>query len=182
MSIDNFIWVPAGVRDDKNIGYRKYKSWFQMISAETSSVPRHQVFLLHGANVAIEEKYYFEDPDDARWFWAEGYNERLFLVDEGEGESAGYDRMSFWIDSALVAQRDMPITPPEGHSQALAEEPRDKWNPAGSLTTGELSRCAHGIGAEESTSSALRRLCERGLVREYGWGRYRLNPDLTVTK
>jgi hypothetical protein len=66
--------------------------------------------------------------------------------------------------------------------KALAEEPRDKWNPTGSLTTGELSRCARGIGAEEATSRALRRLHSRNLVFKYGWGRYRLNPDLTVTK
>ena len=66
--------------------------------------------------------------------------------------------------------------------KALAEEPRDRWNPEGSMTTGELSRCASGIGSEESTSRALRRLRERGLVRKCGWGRYRLNPDLTITK
>ena len=64
----------------------------------------------------------------------------------------------------------------------LAEEPRNKWNPTGSMTTGELSRCAHGIGAMEATSRALGRLHKRKLAYKYGWGRYRLNPDLTVTK
>jgi hypothetical protein len=34
MSIDNFIWVPAGIRNDDNIGFRKYKSWAEMYTAE----------------------------------------------------------------------------------------------------------------------------------------------------
>jgi hypothetical protein len=123
MSIDNYIWAPAGTRNDKSVGYRKYKSWAEMISAETSSVPRHQVFLVHGANVAIEEQYYFEDPDDARWFWAEGYNERLFLLDEEEGESAGYDRMSLWVEGTLVADRDTPGA--YGRIEGFEPEPLD---------------------------------------------------------
>jgi len=108
MSIDNFIWVPTSVRNDKRIGYRKYKSWSDMLTSEKSNVPKHQVFLAHGANILIDEQYFFEDPEDTRWFWGEGYNERMFLLDEEEGLSAGYDCMSLWIDGTLVAERREP--------------------------------------------------------------------------
>ena len=108
MSIDIYFWVPAGIRDDKSIGYRKYYSSEVMLASEKVKVPKHQAFLVHGANFAIEEQYFFEDPQDARWFWEEGYRYRLFILDEDEGESAGYDRMALWIEGAIVGQRDTP--------------------------------------------------------------------------
>jgi hypothetical protein len=123
MSIDNYIWAPAGTRNDKSVGYRKYKSWAEMISAETSSVPRHQVFLAHGANILIDEQYFFEDPEDARWFWKEGYDERLFLLDEDEGVSAGYDSMALWIEGSLLAKRDTPGA--YGLNEGFEPEPLD---------------------------------------------------------
>lgn len=78
MSIDIYFWAPAGVRADKSIGYRKYYSDGEMLTSEKSNIPKHQVFLAHGANFAIEEQYFFEDPQDARWFWEEEYRYRLF--------------------------------------------------------------------------------------------------------
>jgi hypothetical protein len=123
MSIDVYFWAPAGIRDDKNIGYRKYYTSEGMLASEKEKMPRHQAFLAHGAQFAIEEQYFFEDPQDARWFWEEGYRYRLFLLDEDEGESAGYDRMTLWIEGALVAERDTPGA--YGRIEGFEPEPLD---------------------------------------------------------
>lgn len=64
--------------------------------------------------------------------------------------------------------------------KVLREEPRNKRNPLGSLSTGELSRYAYHQSLE-ATSRSLRRLCARNLVVRSSRGRYRLSPDLTVT-
>ena len=69
---------------------------------------RHQVFLTHGS-VLIDEQYFFEDEADARWFWGEGYKERLYLVGEGP-ETHGHDLMQHWIDGKLEAERHNPGT------------------------------------------------------------------------
>jgi hypothetical protein len=122
MSIDIYFWAPAGIRDDKNMSYRKYHSDGEMLVSEKQKMPAHQVFLVHGANFAIEEQYFFEDPQDARWFWEEGYRWRLFLLDADEGESAGYDRMALWIEGALVAERD---TGAYGRIEGFKPEPLD---------------------------------------------------------
>jgi hypothetical protein len=99
MSIDNFVWVPAGIRNDKNIGFRKYKSWAEMNTAEAAKDTPHQAFLAHG-KVLIDEQYFFEDPEDARWFWTAGYKRRLLLND-----SLSLYHMALWIDDKQVATR-----------------------------------------------------------------------------
>jgi hypothetical protein len=65
MSIDNRIWVPAGARNDKTLGYTKYKCGDAMPPERHT---RHQVFLAGEGNVLIDEQYFFEDEADARWF------------------------------------------------------------------------------------------------------------------
>lgn len=101
-SIDNFIWVPAGIRNDKNIGFRKYKSWAEMNAAEAAMDTPQQAFLAHG-QVLIDEQYFFEDPGDARWFWTDGYTARLYL--DHQRAPMAYDRMALWIDGEEVATR-----------------------------------------------------------------------------
>lgn len=103
MSIDNFIWAPVGVRNDRSIPYRKYKSWREMIAVEGRSATRHQIFLAHGGYILIDKQYFFESAEDARWFWSKGYEERLHLGDEGEFMS--FDRMALWIDGKQVDSR-----------------------------------------------------------------------------
>jgi hypothetical protein len=137
MSIDNRISVPAGARNAKpghrNYAWTKYKCGDVFPREKTT---RHQVFLAHGANVLIDEQYFFEDPEDARWFWNEGYNERLFLLDEEEGLSAGYDRMALWIDGTLVAQRRAPGA--YGYIEEFEPEPLDMTKlPVDTLDTEE---------------------------------------------
>jgi hypothetical protein len=123
MSIDIYFWACAGIRDDKDIDYRKYYSWEEMLISEKQKIPGHQVFLAHGANFAIDEQYFFEDPRDARWFWDEEYRYRLFLMDENEGVSAGYDRMALWIEGSPAAKRDTPGA--YGRIEGFEPEPLD---------------------------------------------------------
>ena len=76
MSIDNYIWAPAGVRNS-NISHRKYKAWAEMIAIESPAAAPHQVFLAHGGPILVDEQYFFESADDAWWSWKNGYEERL---------------------------------------------------------------------------------------------------------
>ena len=102
MSIDNFIWAPVGVRNSGSIPYRQYITWEEMIAVESPAATPHQIFLAHGY-VLIDEQYFFESADDAWWFWNNGYEERLYLDDEGA--SMSFDRMALWIDGKQVDSR-----------------------------------------------------------------------------
>ena len=97
MSIDNFFWVPSGIRnrndDTKN----------NFLKTETPKATSHQVFIAHGGNSLVDEQYFFEDAKDARWFWKQGYKTRLFL--DNENNPNPYDRMALWIDGLEVATR-----------------------------------------------------------------------------
>jgi hypothetical protein len=101
MSIDNFIWAPAGIRSNNNIGFRKYRSWAEMCKAEAPTAIPHQAFLAH--KLLVDEQYFFEDPEDARWFWTDSYKQRLYLDDRGA--PMPYDRMALWIGGEEVATR-----------------------------------------------------------------------------
>jgi len=46
----------------------------------------------------------FEDELDARWFWEEGYKERLFKT-ESCGETHGYDKMTLWLNGNLAGEK-----------------------------------------------------------------------------
>src|SRR5216684_9278647 len=63
MSIDNFFWVPSGIRNRNDDTKNKF------LRIETSKATPHQVFLAHGGNSLVDEQYFFEDAKDARWFW-----------------------------------------------------------------------------------------------------------------
>jgi hypothetical protein len=102
MSIDNRIWVPAGARNNQNVGDTRYKSGD---NSPSESYARHQVALTHGTNLLIDERYLFEEEMDARWFWEEGYKERLFKSDSRD-ETCGYDRMTLWLNGELEAERN----------------------------------------------------------------------------
>jgi hypothetical protein len=73
-----------------------------MIAVESPAATPHQIFLAHGY-VLIDEQYFFESADDSRWFWNNGYEERLYLDDEGA--SMSFDRMALWIDGKQVDSR-----------------------------------------------------------------------------
>ena len=108
MSIDNCIFVPAGARNkkqgDRGYGWTKYKSVREMPDGQKTA---HQVFLAH--QHLIDEQYFFEAPEDARWFWDEGYKGTLIQNDEaaspGFGKPMGFDRMALWICGEQVAGR-----------------------------------------------------------------------------
>jgi hypothetical protein len=119
LSIDNYIWVPAGVRNSRSIAYRKYKSWETMIAVESPAATPHQVFLAHGGHILVDEQYFFESADDARWFWNKGYEERLCVDDEGA--SMTYDRMALWIDDKQVDSRGYPAVSHRLNIEALGD-------------------------------------------------------------
>jgi hypothetical protein len=101
MSIDYFIWVPAGARNQSNGSNTKYRS---ETPSPSENCTRHGVSLTHGADLLIDERYFFEDELDARWFWESGYKERLFKAGS-EGETCGYEKMSLWLNDKVDAQR-----------------------------------------------------------------------------
>jgi hypothetical protein len=109
MSIDNFIWVPIGARYTGDGGDTKYKSG-DLGSA--ANYPRHQVSVTHGTNVLIDERYLFQDEMDARWFWEEGYKERLFRAGS-DGVTDGYERMTLWLNGKLQAERNKAVSSDE---------------------------------------------------------------------
>jgi len=108
MSIDNYIWAPAGVRENRNIPYRKYKAWKEMTAVENLAGTPHQVFLAH--DVLIDEQYIFEAADDAWWFWITGYQDRLYI--DNHGAPSSYDRMTLWIDGKEIDSRGYPDREP----------------------------------------------------------------------
>jgi len=101
MSIDHHFYVPAGMRDSttRRFGEFKYNSYAAMKAAGHPDAI-HQTFLAHGevggVVVLIDEQFYFEDAEDARWFHREGYKRVLY---DGEEEP---DRKALFIDGHEV--------------------------------------------------------------------------------
>ena len=87
MSIDSYWHVPTGDRTGEK--------WREFQPGETPD-SQHRVFLAHGANYLIDEQFFFDKAEDARWFFDEGYRGRLY-----EGEEAP-DRMHLVIDGEVV--------------------------------------------------------------------------------
>lgn len=95
----------AGARNDRDVRYTKYNCGDNMLLERYTP---HQVFLAHGWNVLIEEQYFLEDEANARWFWKEGYEERLDLVGDGTA-TYGYDSIALWVnarESVLASIRE----------------------------------------------------------------------------
>jgi len=97
MSINHHFYVRAGMRnfETRRFSEFKYNSLGELRDAGHPPA-NHQVFLAHsGAGdvaILIDEQFYFEDPEDARWFYREGYMRMLY---DGEEQP---DRMSLFID------------------------------------------------------------------------------------
>jgi hypothetical protein len=106
MSIDNFICVPAGARNNRDGSDTKYKSGDP---GSAANYTRHQVSVTHGTNVLIDERYLFQDEMDARWFWEEGYKECLFKAGS-DGDNRGYERMALWLNGKLFAERNNDLS------------------------------------------------------------------------
>ena len=77
-----------------------------MIAVESPTATPHQVLLAYGGYILVDEQYFFESVDDARWFWNKGYEELLCVDDEGA--SMSFDRMALWIDGKQVDSRGDP--------------------------------------------------------------------------
>ena len=111
MSIDSYFYVPAGTRNlnPADRRYQKYKSWAEFEAAwytPTRKAP-HQVYWLCGD--FIDEQYFFEDADDARWFYAKGWKLRDMLDDEDK--PIGAPPTGLWIDDEEIkgADNNLPL-------------------------------------------------------------------------
>lgn len=95
MSIDSFFYVLAGTRDLEpgKRGYKKYKSVSDFVAAHGDHPFPHQVKWVAGG--WIDEHYFFEDPEDARWFFVEGWRQRDF---SDGGCPVGFAPSGLWID------------------------------------------------------------------------------------
>ncbi len=123
MSIDHHFYVPSGMRDSETRVFSEFK-YGTLGELRNAGHPHadHQVFLAHGATentiIAIDEQFYFEDAEDARWFFNEGYKRMLY-----EGEAAP-DRMALWIDGKEAGEvgYDAPVPGAILHSLSAPEE------------------------------------------------------------
>jgi hypothetical protein len=67
----------------------------------------HQVFYAHGGAYLVDEQFYFEDAEDARWYYDKGWKHDRFVrvpgpTDSGPGDEIEPDRMNLWIDNQEV--------------------------------------------------------------------------------
>lgn len=104
MSIDSFFYVPAGTRN-LPLGerrYLKYKSPSEY-RAKHDYMP-HQVAWVAGG--VIDEQYFFEDPQDARWFFTYGWKFRDVSHDSHDSGGAGIPPHALWIDGEEIEEAD----------------------------------------------------------------------------
>jgi hypothetical protein len=62
----------------------------------------HQVHFCHGGAFAIDDQFFFESPDDARWYCDEAYKDDLLHVAGGTVEDGSVETepqsLTLWID------------------------------------------------------------------------------------
>ncbi len=108
MSIDRY-FVPSGAKSNPT-GYprTKYKSGDQM---PPEQMTKHQVFYAHGGGFLIDDQFFFESADDARWYFAEGYKHDLLrthgIPAKGipPGREEEPDEMNLWIDGEEIVDK-----------------------------------------------------------------------------
>jgi hypothetical protein len=90
MSIDNFIFLPAGLRNGNREHFR-VKSYEELPIAYRTP---HQAYL---NNNLTDDLFFFEDPEDACWFYREGYQGWLF-----DNPQSQVVELVLWIDGKEV--------------------------------------------------------------------------------
>jgi hypothetical protein len=131
MSVDSFFYVPAGTRnvaEPTERGYKKYKSFADFKVAYDNRHFPHQVKWVAGG--MIDEQYFFEQAEDAIWFFVEGWRGRDFFANGEDGAPVGYGPTALWIDDKQRC---------EHCAEALADSDRD--NTDGHDTLGFNVRC-----------------------------------------
>jgi hypothetical protein len=94
MSIYHLWHVPAGDRDTKHPG------------GERIPLGAHQVSLAHGENWGIQEMFFFDNEEDAKWFCTEGYRGLQFQDDEGVTENVRDPRYIYVDPEDVDPQQD----------------------------------------------------------------------------
>jgi hypothetical protein len=127
MSIDSFFFVPRGTRNQPlgERSYKKYKRYSEFVAAHGDDFT-HQVYWLAGG--WIDEQYFFEEAEDARWFYGKGWKSRDFL--DGDGFPYGHAPTALWIDDQEVegADNNLPLSVDEAAKEEAfikAAEKRD---------------------------------------------------------
>lgn len=107
MSIDSYFWVPAGIRNlnPADRRYLEYKCNELQEFEATQGISPHQVFWCAGG--VIDEQYFFEDADNASWFYREGWKLRNLVIDGHPMTDGG--PTGLWIDDVRVDQP--PVAP-----------------------------------------------------------------------
>lgn len=78
--------------------------WNKLGEAELSNVHRDfWVDVFHGANILINERYYFFSLADAQEFYREGWKERQYLDDTDQ--PCGLDHIELYAHGELVQHR-----------------------------------------------------------------------------
>lgn len=99
MSVDYFFEVPAGARNTTfGYGWKRYGP-FDEIPKSLWNLPHH-VYMAHGGNCSREDEFYFQDEDDAFWFWNEGFKECLH--DGFDCTTRNIMEMSLWINGCRI--------------------------------------------------------------------------------
>jgi hypothetical protein len=131
VSIDSFFYVPAGTRnvaDPTERGYKKYKSVTDFKVAHDNRHFPHQVKWVAGG--MIDEQYFFEQAEDAIWFFVSGWRDRDFFENGQDGDKVGYAPTALWLDDKQRC---------EHCAKALTDSDRD--NTDGHDTLGFHVRC-----------------------------------------
>jgi hypothetical protein len=118
VSIDSFFYVPAGTLN-LPLGerrYLKYKSASEY-RAKHDYTP-HQVAWVAGG--VIDEQYFFEDPQDARWFFIYGWKFRDVSYDSRDSGGAGIPPHALWIDGEEIEDADNNVPLSAADEAALA--------------------------------------------------------------
>jgi len=121
--MERIIRVPDGARNNPDPGCKEWFADAELPARDHSSNPVYMVVLDHGRNLPVE-RYFFDSPDDARWFWLQGYKDRLVLGSE-EARFA-YERMVLVIDNQPVDERingDLGTTPLKVYALLTHEPP-----------------------------------------------------------
>jgi hypothetical protein len=84
------------VAEPTELGYKKYKSFADFKVAYDNRHFPHQVKWVAGA--MIDEQYFFEQAEDAIWFFASGWRSRDFFANGEDGDMVGYGPKAISID------------------------------------------------------------------------------------
>jgi hypothetical protein len=184
MGIDHHYYISAGMRESRKRRFDDCRDREAIEILTKHGVPKHQVFLAHGGSEAacylIDEQFYFEDPEDARWFFREGYKRMLF------SDEVAIDRMALWIDGKEAGKRTTKITIRKRASKRTNPnpKPRPKRKTCHFKELGRVGGNLPEVSAGPSAESTKEKfMTDLGYMKEFDDSLTQFNPtkrDLVV--